>query len=168
MQALPVLPGAPLTDRTTTRPPTEEAELGPLCGPPQPGDGSGTHKPARPPLWPRETSTGGINTAGRDPNPSRGSFLSPPQQSGMAQRGDRCWGSLRSPGLCSQHALYKPRVNDPKHQEVPSPRNSPHQLCGPCLPRGPRHRPAEDALQRSEREPPRPAPASPCEATVKA
>ena len=30
MQALPVLPLAPLTERTTTRPPTEEAELGPL------------------------------------------------------------------------------------------------------------------------------------------
>lgn len=168
MQALPVLPLAPLTDRTTTRPPTEEAELGPLCGPPQPGDGSGTHKPARPSSLAGRDQHRQRQYCGQGPQPGQRQSPAPPQQSGMAQQGDRCRGSLRSPGLCSQHALYKPRVNDPKHQEVLSPRNSPHQLCGPCLPRGPRHRPAEDAPQRSEREPPRPAPASPCEATVKA
>lgn len=137
MQALPVHPLAPLTDRTTTRPPTEEAVLGPLCGP-----------PARPSSPAGRDQQRPCQYCGRDPNPSRGSFLSP-QAIRHGPAGDRCRGSLWSSGLCSRHARYKPRVNDSKYQEVLSPRNSPHQMCGPCLPRGPRHRPAEDALQRA-------------------
>lgn len=90
-----------------------------------------TGRPALP-LWPGETSTGSVSTAGGDPNPSRGGFLSPPQPSGMAQRGGHCWGSLRSPGLCSGPALYKPGVNGPKHQEALSPCNSPTSCAGPA------------------------------------
>nr|CAI9696611.1 unnamed protein product [Rangifer tarandus platyrhynchus] len=123
-------------------------------------------QPARPSSPAGQDQQRPCQYCGRDPNLSRGSFLSP-QAVRHGPAGDRCWGSLQSPGLCSRHARYKPRVNDSKYQEVLSPRNSPHQMCGPCLPRGPRHRPAEDTLQSTEREPPRAAPASPYEATVK-
>lgn len=76
MQALPVLPLAPLTG---PRPALLQRK-------PSWGLSADRHSPAMAqgptsqpalPLWPGETSTGSVSTAGRDPNPSRGSLLPP-------------------------------------------------------------------------------------------